>query len=286
LNHVGEASRLGLDAKNAKEEISGRFTYHILYCGVLVLFLMIACMGMAVKQVEAASLKVSNPEPIRVLFIGNSYTYFNDLPWLTQQLAVSARETRPLETEMIVVGGATLKSHWERGEAKKRIRAKRWDYVVLQEQSNLPITNPKLMSNYARLFDAQIKLVNSQTLFYLTWAKSNRPETQQILTDSYMEIARELGAKVAPVGIAWKLIHEANPSLKLYDSDGSHPSPVGSYVAACVFYSTFYQKSPLGLSRRIYISQDGNRIELQSLSKTDAETIQRSVWQVISKDLS
>ncbi len=254
----------------------------------LFLFLMIALFRLIDKPTEANSFQATEQQTIRVLFIGNSYTYVNDLPWLTQELAESAKETRTLETEMVVVGGASLKSHWRHGEALKLLKAKRWDYVVLQEQSTLPITNPKEMYKYASLFDAEIKRVNSQTVFYLTWARQNQPETQQILTNSYMRIARELKAKVAPVGIAWQKIQEANLKLNLYSSDKSHPSPIGSYVAACVFYSTFYDGSPVGLSRRIYSSQfstpqEGTRIELENLSETDAEIIQKLVEYIVRK---
>ncbi|MBD2644828.1 SGNH/GDSL hydrolase family protein [Nostoc linckia] len=252
----------------------------------LFLFLMIVLFRLIEKPVEANSFQVTQQQAIRVLFIGNSYIYVNDLPWLTQQLAESAKETRTLETEMVVVGGATLKSHWRSGKALRLLKTKRWDYVVLQEQSTLPITNPKEMYKYASLFDAEIKRVNSQTVFYLTWAKQNQPETQQILTDSYMTIAKELKAKVAPVGIAWQKVQEANPKLNLYSSDQSHPSPIGSYVAASVFYTIFYEGSPVGLSRRIYSSQfstpqEGNRLELESLSETDAQIIQNLVEYIV-----
>lgn len=252
----------------------------------LFLFLIIVLFKMLGKQIQVNSFPVGEQQAIRVLFIGNSYTYFNDLPWLTQQLAASAKEPKTLETEMVVVGGATLKNHWKRGKALRLLKAKRWDYVVLQEQSTLPITNSKEMYKYASLFDAKIKRVNSQTVFYLTWAKQNQPETQQILTDAYMSIAKELNAKVAPVGIAWQKVQEANVKLNLYSCDQSHPSPIGSYVAACVFYTTFYENSPIGLSRRIYSSdsstpQENNKIELESLSETDAQMIQDLVKHIV-----
>jgi hypothetical protein len=238
------------------------------------------------RQFDRSYVQIADQKSMRVLFIGNSYTYFNDLPWLTQQLAESAKETRTLEAEMVVAGGATLKNHWKQGQALRLLKAKHWDYVVLQEQSTLPITNPQEMYKYASLFDAEIKRVNSQTVFYLTWAKQNQPETQQILTNSYMNIAKELKAKVAPVGIVWQKIPEKNLKLNLYSSDQSHPSPIGSYVAACVFYTTFYGNSPVGLSRRIYTSdsstpQESNRIELESLSETDAEMIQHLVEYIV-----
>ncbi|WP_335158676.1 SGNH/GDSL hydrolase family protein [Nostoc sp.] len=255
----------------------------------LFLFLMITLFQMLRRQIQANSFLVAEQQVIRVLFIGNSYTYFNDLPWLIQQLTASAEEPKKLETEMVVIGGATLQNHWKRGKALRLLKAKLWDYVVLQEQSTLPITNPQEMYKYATLFDAEIKRVNSQTVFYLTWAKQNQPETQQILTDAYMNIAQELKAKVAPVGIAWQKIQEANLKLNLYNSDRSHPSPIGSYVAACVFYTTFYENSPVGLSRRVYSSdsstpQQSNRIELESLSETDAQMIQQLVEYIVKKN--
>ena len=272
FNFFGDNTQLNYDRR--------RKIIKIVYV-CLFIFLMIALFRLIKKPTEA-NFQGTEQQTIRVLFIGNSYTYVNDLPWLTQHLAESAKETRMLETEMVVFGGATLKNHWKRGKALRLLKAKRWDYVVLQEQSTLPITNPKEMYKYASLFDAEIKRVNSQTVFYLTWAKQNQPETQQILTDSYMTIAKELKAKVAPVGIAWQKVQEANPKLNLYNPDQSHPSPTGSYVAACVFYTTILQNSPVGLSRRIYSSQfstpqEGNRLELESLSETDAEIIQNLV---------
>src|SRR5687768_13654297 len=84
----------------------------------------------------------SGTGPLRVLFIGNSYTYYNDLPSVIADLAHDAREARPILAEQLTVGGATLESHLEGGEAVRRIRAGSsrgaWDLVVLQEQSTRP----------------------------------------------------------------------------------------------------------------------------------------------------
>lgn len=252
----------------------------------IIIILIIAFVGSGSKVIMGNIFSSSEQQSLRVLFIGNSYTYVNDLPWLTQQLSKSAGETRVLETEMIVAGGATLKKHWEDGAALRKIKDGRWHYVVLQEQSTLPITDPKVMHQYARLFDTEIKRANAQTVFYLTWARKNRPETQQALTNTYMKIARELDAKIAPVGIAWQEIQKHNPNLILYDKDQSHPSPIGAYIAACVFYATLYEKSPEGLTFRIYSTQfgtpqEGTRVEVDSLTQRDAEIIQKLVWNIV-----
>ncbi len=88
---------------------------------------------------------------VRVLFVGNSYTAYNDLPWVTKQLALSVPGTKPLEVASVALMGATLKEHWEDGFALRRIReGGPWDYVVLQGQSRMPLTNPEEMNEYAR----------------------------------------------------------------------------------------------------------------------------------------
>src|SRR5262249_59875398 len=79
----------------------------------------------------------SVPRTARVLFIGNSYTYFNNLPAMFAALAASAGYD--VQTEMVAPGGWRLKDHWEKGEGLALLRERRWDYVVLQEQSTLGV---------------------------------------------------------------------------------------------------------------------------------------------------
>src|SRR5215216_2269984 len=82
-----------------------------------------------------SALASDNQGPLHVLFIGNSYTFVNNLPRLVAALA--ANEARPLQTESVTEGGATLKLHWQKGDALRAIRQGHWDYVVLQEHSTL-----------------------------------------------------------------------------------------------------------------------------------------------------
>jgi hypothetical protein len=230
----------------------------------------------------------SSGQRLRVLFIGNSFTYVNDLPRLTERLATSANESRPLETRMVTVGGASLKSHWDNGEALAAIKGARWDYVVLQEQSALPINNPKVMHEYARLFDAEIRKAGARTIFYLTWAREDRPEAQAAITAAYTSIADELGALLAPVGLAWQRALKEKDGLRLYHKDKLHSSPAGTYMAACVFYAVLYGKSPEGLARRLIDSQfgtdsEGANLDLDNLGEADARLIQRIAWQTVQE---
>ena len=204
---------------------------------------------------------------LRVLFIGNSFTFMNDLPQLTARLAASARPPRTLETKFVGEGGATLKRHWEAGKALEAIRKGKWDYVVLQDQSELGLglNNPTLFHTYARLFDAEIRKAGAKTVFFLTWARRDSPQDQALLTDAYASIAAELKAIVAPVGVAWQKALAENPKLVLHYSDGSHPGAAGSYLAACVFYTVLYSSSPEGLGP-------------DQLNATDAAFLQRIAW--------
>jgi hypothetical protein len=239
----------------------------------------------------------AEPVKTRVLFIGNSYTYFNNLPQVVSGLAKSAPDHYVMETEMVTVGGATLKRHWDEGKALEAIKRGGWNYVVLQEQSTLgaapvvdgipQIAEPKAFHEYARLFDAEIKKAGAKTIFYLTWARQNAPEKQALLTDAYQKISKELNAIVAPVGVAWEIALKKNPQLALHIQDKSHPSPMGSYLAACVFYATIFRKSPIGLPAQIIGNQmdvsgkikEGPASELVSLNPADAKLLQQIAWE-------
>lgn len=180
--------------------------------------------------------------PVRVLFIGNSYTYYNNMPELVAQLSGGMIETR-----MVVRGGASLQQSWDLGQAPAAIREGKWDWVVIQEQSLLggmridgteQVNEPDFFFDNVRMYDAEIRKVKAKTMLYLTWARRAAPEQQAFLTHAYTTIAQELGLTVAPVGVAWQRAREKEPSLILHAADGSHPSPLGSYLAACVFVKT------------------------------------------------
>ncbi len=236
---------------------------------------------------------------LRVLFIGNSYTYFNNLPQLVTALAGSARPAQTVETEMVTVGGATLKSLWAGGKPQAALANGKWDYVVLQEQSTLglpklvdgipQINDPKLFHEAVRMIDPEIKKTGAKPLLYLTWARKDSPDKQHLLTDAYQSIGKELGDTVVPVGLAWQAALKAKPTLELHVADKSHPTPMGSYLAACVFYATLFGNSPEGLASRItgtvidHTGKIGGQGELVNLSKDDAMFLQKIARETVQQ---
>ena len=206
----------------------------------------------------------TNAQTTRVLFIGNSLTGTNNLPNQFKLLAQSAG--KPIYVEDATAGGATLQDHLINGITVSKIQQGNWDYVVLQEQSQLPsIINSRdsLFYPYAKSLDSIIKIYNhcGETVFFLTYAHRNGDleilqnggsdtywAMQQRTRDGYMEIADSLNAVVCPVGWAFRECRLKHPNIELYLPDHNHPTDTGTYLAACAFYSTIFQDSAIGKS--------------------------------------
>ena len=218
-------------------------------------------------------------EPLRVLFIGNSYTYRHTMPAMVGRLAAAAGDVRPFEYETVVRGGETLEGHFKRGDALTRIREGAWDVVVLQEQSLRPINDTARFHQYARLFGAEITNAGARTCFYLTWAREHTPERQVDYNKAYLGIARELGATAAPAGIAWQNARTANPAWPLYAGDHSHPRPLGAYLTACVFYAALYDRSPVGLP----MVAEPAKGEQLNLSAEELAHLQTVAWEAVQE---
>ena len=175
---------------------------------------------------------------VRMLFIGNSFTTRNDLPGLLSAIA-EAGACATIESRVIAAGGASLRRHWNAG-ASDTISDGKWDYVLFQEQSRLPIKNGKRFHENVREFVPVMKESGATMVLFMTWARKHEPENQKLLTDSYNSIGKELAATVVPVGSAWREMLEKHDTPELYAEDGSHPTLAGSYLAACVFYTTLF----------------------------------------------
>jgi len=193
----------------------------------------------------------------RILFLGNSYTFENDLPAMFAELAYAGGFR--IETGTAAQAGWTLSDHVNSSATLDMITSSKWDFVVLQEQSQIPAIEPSRtdeMYPAARLLVRKIKATGATPIFFLTWAhRDGWPEvglpdyqSMQFQIDiGYLGIARELNAPLAPVGYVWLLASGQNPQLDLWQVDGSHPTEQGTYLAACVFYALIFRQSPAGL---------------------------------------
>ncbi len=210
-------------------------------------------------------------EQVQVLFIGNSFTFFHDMPKMVAELAKAGKQ-RPLNFVQVAPGGCTLEKHWKDGKALMAIQSRKWDFVVLQEQSQRPLLNKDSMFDYAKRLNAEIEKQGAKTLLYMTWAYKDKPDDQKAITESYLELAKEINAEIAPAGLAWQEAILADKELILHERDKKHPNVTGSYLAACVFYATIYGKSPEGLPGSI-----------GKLTDEDAVPLQAIAWRVVGK---
>jgi hypothetical protein len=219
------------------------------------LVIMLAASG-CVPEDNCRILQNTGPV-VRILFVGNSYTYVNDLPGMFTKLACSGGHQ--VETGMAAEGGWTLAQHASSSPTLDKIHFQKWDFIILQEQSEIPaIQDSRIQTMYpaVRQLVHTIRASGAQPLLFLTWGHQNGDATFGLVTYSdmqaqlsagYMGIAQELNVPVVPVGTAWlKGVTQANP-LNLWQSDGSHPTEQGTYLAACVFYAAIFHQTPVGL---------------------------------------
>lgn len=201
-------------------------------------------------------------EPVRVLFIGNSFIVRNDLPTLWAGLAAGEKGTA-IESEVVAAGGASLRQHLNKGTAALLLAEGGWDYVVLQEQSTLPVKNPQRSQQNIRDFHGIIEDAGARTVLYMTWARLNAPESQALLTSTYDDVGKELDVPIVPAGLAWQHALSADPALVLHDKDNSHPTLAGSYLAACCFQWTLLG-APVGEPESAHSIPETQRIALHS----------------------
>lgn len=195
-----------------------------------------------------AVLMTGAARPQKLLFIGNSLTYRqNGIYSHLEKLTASAPTPFAIQTEKSVQGGATLKTLWDKTEPKEFINKGAFDVVVLQE--DLPEINISYFREYARRFINEARKAKSEPILLMAWSY---PRLGWISTDeiakAHRDLAKEMGVKVAPVGLAWLRSLKERPDLELYAADKEHPTLLGTYLATCVVYATVFSESPVGCS--------------------------------------
>ncbi len=193
---------------------------------------------------------------LNILFIGNSFTFVNDLPKMLETLAADAGDE--LSTASVLRGGAYLYQFADpENDLGKRLAEiypmKNWDFIVLQDQSFNPANKPENFLDSVKMLCEQMNR-SAKFLFYSTWAY--RDQTEKLaktgmtysemlaaLTASYQKAADLYHGIRVPVGDAFALSTAEHPDIDLYTEDDYHPSPCGTYLAACLFYRAITGKS-------------------------------------------
>ena len=202
-----------------------------------------------------ASFSHAAEAPLEVLMIGNSYT-----GGIRRTMeAIKGAGPRSIAFTYHTPGGRQLVQHDKNDKVTELIKSKKWDVVVLQEQSQTPA-----YANLRPTFQAGVKALHkkavaqgARVLLYQTWGRRDGDKQnidaaptyevmQKALTQAYTDAAKDLNCELAEVGVNWQRIRENHPDLfpKLYRNDGSHPSELGAYLAGSVIYRQITGKLP------------------------------------------
>jgi len=273
-------------------------------------------------QEENESEEVSMPADI--LMYGNSYTASNSLDAILQELMRNRNGTTNVSSN--TGGGLRLDQHWDRVNTSANpwntsLASKNWDYVVLQDQSQIPgfyrNNSQRQASNNGSINLAErINSSGSETVLMMTWGRragdsvnshiySNFSNMQDRLKIGYEDYRDNMTAVnnntvwIAPVGLAFEHIHDAvnatgtNPTnsgnlfYDLYTSDGSHPSLKGSYLTACVLLAALTGVDPVELNDTISINA-ATKLQLQQAAAATVfnETNYSYPWQTANNTTS
>ena len=236
------------------------------------------------------ALAVFGQEPRRVLFVGNSYTQSNNLPQMVADIAQSMGES--MEYRSSTPGGCTFEMHCH-NQSMTLICEGGWDYVVMQEQSQLPAFPMDSVALYVYPFAQQ--LVDSiyahnpcaEPMFFMTWGRKNGDTEfgyppmdtyegmDSLLYARYMQMGEDNDASVCPVGRVWHYLRDHNEDIELYMSDESHPSLAGSYAAACAFYTMIFGRDP----DSILYDAGLNEPTAQAIHAAVHKVVYDSLWQ-------
>lgn len=238
---------------------------------------------------EGCALKVNNDTTsinIKVLFIGNSHTYTYDIPQTIEQMAISKGDS--VQTHKETPGGYTLRQHSMRQETFNAIKSERWDFVILQGSGGLQAIPPFMadtaFNRYAQILADSIweNWDNTKIILYMThgykegvlsfhdyeWCEidpvvCSYGGMQERIRYNYLTLSDLLNAEIAPSGMMWKIFMDKYPEINLYQSDGIHATPCGSYIAACAIYSLIFKKKPENIYKPQNISEE-EALKIQS----------------------
>lgn len=203
---------------------------------------------------------------LHVLFVGNSLTYWNDLPGMLSRMG--SADGVVIETEDVSVADYALEDHWGNAQSRAALAEGGWDVVVLQQgPSSLP-ANQQNLATWASTWADAIREQGGTPALYMVWPERARLYALPAVITSYRNAALEADARLYAAGEAWQAAWDVDPMLPLYGPDEFHPSVMGSYLAALTIYRGLTGRSPPSLDG-LGISADDDAV-LQAAAREAA----------------
>lgn len=212
-------------------------------------------------------------EGLAVLFVGNSLTYFNDMPDIVAAISLGAGDDPPMRVGMVAFPNYSLEDHWNRGDALDAIDAGGWDVVVLQQgPSTLPASRVHLVE-WAGRFAERIRAAGARPALFSVWPTDGSEAGFDATLASYGAAAEAVDGVLVPAGEAWRAAWARDADLTLTIGDGFHPSLLGSVMAAYSIWHALTERSPVGLPPTI----ESDRVERITMSAELAGLVQQAV---------
>lgn len=180
----------------------------------------------------------ANSSAKKILFVGNSLTYFNDLPSLV--LAIAVDHSKVIEVESLTFPNYALEDHWNDGCIQVLIASGYYDFVIMQQGPSSQEEGRTSLLEYGVLVQALCRKADTKLAFYMVWPSRANYHTFQGVIDNYTQAAQTTGAILCPVGLVWKEHFDQTNDFSYYGPDNFHPSLAGSQVAATVIYSSLF----------------------------------------------
>ena len=232
---------------------------------------------------ELPTATAEPPQDPEILFIGDSFTSdFRGLDNHIEGLAASNDPTLSVEADKVTFGNTSLWGHWLGNRAVPTIQKGNWTVVVLQDDLGYYDDDEQEFKEYAHKFDEEIKNIGAETVLYMSWYAEDDDTAQYF--NIYPTLSEELGAKVAPVGLAWSRSIAERPDLDLYDDDRLHANVSGTYLALAVLYATIFDESPEGLPylpSDLIGGEESALYEEWKISEEDIAFLQRIAWETV-----
>ena len=203
-------------------------------------------------------------KPMRILFVGNSLTYWTDIPGRLAKLATAMGKQAVIES--VAFPSYSLEDHWYDGRALAAIK-KGWDVVILQQGTSAREDGREHLLQYSRKFAAPIREAGAKPAMYMVWPSSDRMREFPAAIQSYRVAAQSVDGLLIPVGEAWFRALAKDKRLKLY-GDAIHPSSLGSDLAVLTIYLSLFPAGHDEFNEE-YVAKIARLLEIQE-SRRDA----------------
>lgn len=182
----------------------------------------------------------------KILFIGNSHTYFNDMPHLLEMFY--EQRGKKMEAFMLAHSGMSFEWHMEQYyEIRYNLLYGHFDYCIMQQAAH-PFPGLETTIENGERLCGLCKSGGTAPVFALTWAQKAKPENQKKMNEAYEALCAKTGALLSPVGYVWERVRAKYPEIELFYKDGEHASPYGDYLIACCHYRLLTGEAATGLS--------------------------------------